>query len=150
MTYYFNKKLYTDVQSWKVIELDETKGEATVIEVKKEPQNLEFVPGGFAAHCTNNHSAFMNAPIVEVDGAKPFKVYKRKNGKWYTKHKVGYSIDKRLVDLDNIKTADDEMVEITDLTVNFIKLKKNGQPRTCYSYFGEMSESCNYFYDYNF
>ena len=35
MTLYINKALYTDVQSWKVIELDEEKGEATVIEVEK-------------------------------------------------------------------------------------------------------------------
>ena len=42
MTYYFNKKLYTDVQSWKVIELDETKGEATVIEVKKECLTIKY------------------------------------------------------------------------------------------------------------
>ena len=35
MEKYFNKKLYTDVQSWKVIELDEVKGEATVIAVEK-------------------------------------------------------------------------------------------------------------------
>ena len=34
MEKYFNKKLYTDVQSWKVIELDEVKGEATVIAVE--------------------------------------------------------------------------------------------------------------------
>ena len=39
MEKYFNKKLYTDVQSWKVIELDEVKG-------------------GFAAHCVNNYEAF--------------------------------------------------------------------------------------------
>lgn len=58
MEKYFNKKLYTDVQSWKVIELDEVKGEATVIAVEKEPQNLEFVEGGFAAHCVNNYEAF--------------------------------------------------------------------------------------------
>lgn len=150
MTYYFNKKLYTDVQSWKVIELDEVKGEATVIEVKKEPKKLEFVAGGFVAHCVNNYSAFIDAPIVEVEGAKPFKIYKRKDGKWYKKNKVGCSIDKRLVDLSNLKVEDDESIEITDSTINIIKLKKNGQPRTHYSYFGEMSEICNYFYDYNF
>ena len=150
MTLYFNKALYSDVQSWKVLELDEKTGEATVIEVKKEPQNLEFVPGGFSAVCVNNNSAFIDAPIVEVQGAKPFKVYRKKDGKWYKKCNVGYSLDKRIVDLNNISLNDDEKLEITDTTVNVIKLRKNGQPRVCYSYFGKLSDKCNYFYDYNF
>lgn len=150
MTFYFNKAIYSDVQSWKVLEIDEIKGEATVIEVKKEPQNLEFVPGGFSAVCVNNNSAFIDAPIVEVQGAKPFKVYKRKDGKWYKKCNVGYSLDKRIVDVNDIKLENNEKIEITDFTINVIKLKKNGQPKVCYSYFGELSDKCKYFYDYNF
>lgn len=150
MEKYFNKKLYTDVQSWKVIELDEVKGEATVIAVKKEPQNLEFVKGGFAAHCVNNYEAFQNAPIVEVKGAQPFKVYRRKDGVWYKKNKVGYSIDKRGVNKSDLVIADDEILEEDEFSYHFIKVTKTGKPRTCYTKFGEMSNECRYYYDYNF
>lgn len=152
MEKYFNKKLYTDVQSWKVIELDEVKGEATVIAVEKEPQNLEFVEGGFAAHCVNNYEAFQNAPIVEVKGAQPFKVYRKKDGVWYKKNKVGYSLDKRFVDLEDLKSKieDNEVIEVDEFSVNVLKVKKNGEFKTSFSKFGEMEDVCRYFYDYNF
>lgn len=152
MEKYFNKKLYTDVQSWKVIELDEVKGEATVIAVEKEPQNLEFIKGGFAAHCVNNYEAFQNAPVVEMKGAKPFKVYRKKDGAWYKKNKVGYSLDKRFVDLEDLKSKieDNEVIEVDEFSVNVLKVKKNGQLRTTFTKFGEMEDVCRYFYDYNF
>ena len=108
MEKYFNKKLYTDVQSWKVIELD------------------------------------------EVKGAQPFKVYRRKDGVWYKKNKVGYSIDKRGVNKSDLVIADDEILEEDEFSYHFIKVTKTGKPRTCYTKFGEMSNECRYYYDYNF
>lgn len=150
MTKYFNKRLYTDVESWKVIELDEVKGEATIIKVEKIPHNLEFITGGFAAHCVNNQEAFQNAEIVEVKGAEPFKVYRRKDGLWYRKQKVGYSIDKRCVNKNDLVIAEDEIMEEDEFSYHFIKVTKTGKPRTCYTKFGEMSDECHYYYDYNF
>ena len=150
MTLYINKRLYTDVESYKVIEMNEKGDVATVIKVEKVPQNLQFEVGGFAAHCVNNEEAFDNAPIVEVEGAKPFKVKLRKNGYWYKENDVGYSIDKRLVDMDKIELQPDEIMEVDDFSVHILKLTKTGKRKKCYTKFGKMSEKCLYYYDYNF
>lgn len=150
MTYYFNKRLYTDVESWKVIELDEVKGEATIIKVEKIPHDLKFIEGGFAAHCVNNYEAFQNAPIVEVKGAEPFKVYRRKNGVWYRKQPVGYSIDKRMVNKDDLVIADDEILKEDNFSYHFLKVTKTGKQKVCYTPFGNIEEVCRYYYDYNY
>lgn len=152
MTLYINKALYTDVQSWKVIELDEEKGEATVIEVEKKPENLNYELGGFVAHFSNLNEAFRNAPIVEVKNAKPFKLYRRKNG-WFKKQNVGYSLDKRIVDLNNLKEEQNTTIVVDEFSVHFLKTTKTGKLKETFTKFCDlnaMSENCNYFYDYNF
>ena len=49
---FINRRIYTDIESWEVLELDEGKGTATVVEVARDfkPQ---WVPGGFSAICVN-------------------------------------------------------------------------------------------------
>ena len=149
MTYFINKKLYTDIQSYQVLDINEETNEATVVEVVKQPLNLQFADDGT---CLNNNAAFNHNNIVVKEGAQPFKIYRRKDGKWYKKNNSGWSIDKRLTTYKNLEEnlKENETIVEDEYCYHVLKTTKTGKLRTHYTYFGEMSEKCNYFYDYNF
>ena len=49
MAKFINKRIYTDIESWMVTEIDEEKGTAVAVAVKKNIRP-KMVPGGFAGH----------------------------------------------------------------------------------------------------
>lgn len=57
MKKYINHRIYTDVKSYLVTEIDEVKGTAIAIEVEKRI-TLKMIPGGFAGHCPDLQSEF--------------------------------------------------------------------------------------------
>ena len=61
MKKYINKRIYTDVESYLVTEIDEVKGTAMAIEVEKRIKP-KMIPGGFAAHCPDLHREFAQNP----------------------------------------------------------------------------------------
>ena len=87
MSKYINKRIYTDVESYLVTEIDEVKGTAMAIEVEKRIKP-KMIPGGFAAHCPDLHREFAEAEPVICKGAKPFQIKRNKDGIWGFKHAV--------------------------------------------------------------
>ena len=69
------------------------------------------------------------------------------------KQNVGYSLDKRIVDLNNLKKEPNTTIVVDEFSVHFLKTTKTGKLKETFTKFCDlnaMSENCNYFYDYNF
>ena len=81
MSKYINKRIYTDVESYLVTEINEAKGTAMAIEVEKRIKP-KMIPGSFAANCPNLEQEFSNAEPVIKEGAKPFPITRNKDGIW--------------------------------------------------------------------
>lgn len=89
MEKYINKKLYSDVISYRVFDINEKAGTAMAIEVERD-FTPEWVPGGFSAICTNITDQD-NAPVKDKDGAKPFAITRNKDGVWGIKCRICFS-----------------------------------------------------------
>ena len=87
MKKYINKRIYTDVESYLVTEIDEVKGTAMAVAVEKRIKP-KMIPGGFAAHCPDLNREFAEAEPVIRKGAKPFQIKRNKDGIWGFKHEV--------------------------------------------------------------
>ena len=59
MSKYINKRIYTDIESYLVTEINEAKGTAMAIEVEKRIKP-KMIPGGFAAHCSARGQGWSN------------------------------------------------------------------------------------------
>lgn len=70
MKKYINKRIYTDVESYLVTEIDEVKGTAMAVEVEKRIKP-KMIPGGFAGHCPDLNREFAEAEPVIRKGANP-------------------------------------------------------------------------------
>ena len=79
MKKYINKRIYTDVESYLVTEIDEVKGTAMAVAVEKRIKP-KMIPGGFAAHCPDLNREFAEAEPVIRKGAKPFQIKRNKDG----------------------------------------------------------------------
>ena len=79
MSKYINKRIYTDVESYLVTEINEAKGTAMAIEVEKRIKP-KMIPCGFAAHCPNLDQEFDAAQPVVKDGATAFPITRNKVG----------------------------------------------------------------------
>ena len=87
MSKYINKRIYTDVESYLITEIDEVNGTAMAIEVEKHIRP-KMIPGGFAAHCPDLQREFAEAEPVIRKGANPFQIKRNKDGIWGFKHEV--------------------------------------------------------------
>ena len=99
MTEYINKRIYKDTKSYKVLEKNNDDDYIVVIEVEKIPTNLVWKN----RKCINAEEAFESAPITEVKNAKPFQLFKNKNGIWGVYKKVGHTIPKKVFDFINFR-----------------------------------------------
>lgn len=145
MTEYINKKVYKDIKSYKVLEKDENNGVATVIEVEKIPTDLVWEN----RKCINAEKAFEKAPISEIKNAKPFQVFKNKNGVWGIYKKVSHSIPKKVFELTNMKNSSEYLYSDDGSIVYVYETNKNGKIKTIFEKFGDIESECRYFYDYN-
>lgn len=145
MVEYINKKVYKDIKSYKVLEKDEDNGVATVIEVEKIPVDLVWEN----RKCINIEEAFEKAPITEVKNAKPFQITRNKNGVWGVYKKVGHSIPKKVFELTNMKKTVKYEYSDDGEKVIVYETNKNGNIKTVFEKFGNIEDTCKYFYDYN-
>lgn len=145
MVEYINKKVYKDTKSYKVLDKDEDNGVATVIEVEKIPTNLIWEN----RRCINAEEAFSKAPITEVKNAKPFEVFKNKNGVWGIYKKVGHPVPKKVFELTNMKNTSEYEYSEDGTLVYVYETNKNGKIKTVFEKFGDIEPTCRYFYDYN-
>ena len=90
MSKYINKRIYTDVESYLVTEIDEVKGTAMAIEVEKQIRP-KMIPGGFAAHCPDLDREFAEAEPVIRKGAKAFPIKRNKDGIWGFKREIFFA-----------------------------------------------------------
>ena len=79
---YINHRIYTDVETWKIFELN---GKLYAQTCVKEPTiKPDYIPGGFSAICLNNSELYHTGNYKEVLKYEPFEIVKRrgKYGKW--------------------------------------------------------------------
>lgn len=148
---YINRRIYTDVESWLVTDIDEVKGTATAVEVKKEIKPT-FIPGGFFGHCPNLSEEFKNAEPV-VSGT-PFEIVRNKKGDWgyWRDNVIAYGKVNAFASawVEEMKKTP-EKVEITaDGNLFVYELTKTGKRKRKFEVLGQLSDYCGYFYDFNF
>lgn len=151
---YFNRVIYTDVQSWEILEMDEARGVATVVEVTRDFKP-KWVRGGFSAICTNLDDQ-RDAPVVRKPNAEPFEVV-RHRGAW------GYWEDALLFgccvsDLtpeglrkfrENPNAVFSKNARGMD-TVAIYERTKAGRRKRRFRKLGQPEAECRAFYDHNF
>ena len=148
---FINKTLYTDVQSWKVLSVNGNK--AVIVEVKKNPVNLEVIPHGFAWHCPNQREAYDNSSDIEEVGS-PFEVV-FKNGVWGRWVPECRSFNVHKEEAKRLSELEPERYEILkdfgECCLLLIRdLTPSGKQKKYFSKYGVMEEECRYFYDHNF
>lgn len=155
MEKYINKKLYSDVISYRVFDINEKAGTAMAIEVERD-FTPEWVPGGFSAICTNIKNQD-NAPVKDKDGAEPFAITRNKDGVWGIKCKdLLFCWQRKAIGEENVQRQ-------LALGNSFIEKDKNGNEMVCvyrmtkggkigttFRKLGKLSNSCGVYYDYNF
>lgn len=149
---YINRRIYTDVESWLITDIDEKKGTATATPVEKNIRP-KLIPGGFFGHCPNLHEEFRNAePVI---AGQSFPIIRNKRGDWgfWRDNVIAYGSVKSFVPewVEEMKKTP-EKVEITaDGNLFVYELTKTGKRRRKFEVLGNtLSNSCGYFYDYNF
>ncbi len=149
MSKYINHRIYTDVESYLVTEIDEVKGTAMAIRVEKRICPT-MIPGGFAAHCPNLDREFAEAEPVIPEGEKAFPIQRNKDGIWGFKHEVGrfypmaaFTEEGKAQMIAQGATIEGEWLCIYETT-------KSGKRKTTFEKLGPLSDHCGYFYDYNF
>lgn len=151
MSKFINKKIHTDVESWMVTEIDEKKGTAMAVSVKKNITQ-KMIHGGFAAHCPNLSAEFDAAEPVIADGTKAFPIQRNKDGIWGFRHEVvamAVPVEGCKADwIESKRNAPD--AEIVDGYIWIYEMTKGGKRKTTFEKLGHLSDACGFFYDYNF
>ena len=151
MSMYINKRIYTDIDSYLVTEIDEVKGTAMAIEVEKRI-TPKTIPGGFAAHCPDLDREFAAAEPVVRAGAKAFPIVRNKDGVWGYKHVVvSLALPvKAMTDEWLESQKNNPAAEIKGDYIYLYELTKTGKRKVKFEKLGTLSNYCGYFYDYNF
>ena len=149
MSKYINKRIYTDVESYLITEIDEVKGTAMAIEVEKQIRP-KMIPGGFAAHCPDLDREFAEAEPVIRKGAKAFQIKRNKDGIWGFKREIFFAHR-----VTSFTEEGKQQLLATGWEIKgefFVKyeLTKSGKRKTTFEKLGTLSDTCGYFYDYNF
>lgn len=149
MAKFINKRIYTDIESWMVTEIDEARGTAMATPVKKIIRP-KMVPGGFAGHCPDLDREFDAAELVIV--GKPFPIRRNKDGIWGFRHEVislALPVEGCKAEwIESKRNAPD--AEIADGYIWLYEMSKGGKRKTTFEKLGVLSDTCAYFYDHNF
>ena len=151
MKKYINKRIYTDVESYLVTEIDEVKGTAMAVEVEKRIKP-KMIPGSFAANCPDLEQEFSEAEPVVKDGAKPFPITRNKDGIWGFKHEVvALALPVKGMEKEWLESQkNDPNAEIKGEYIYLYETTKSGKRKVKFEKLGTLSDYCGYFYDYNF
>ena len=151
MKKYINKRIYTDVESYLVTEIDEVKGTAMAVAVEKRIKP-KMIPGGFAAHCPDLNREFAEAEPVIREGAKTFQIKRNKDGIWGFKHAVvALALPIKGMKEEWLESKkNDPNAEIKGAYIFLYETTKTGKRKTTFEKLGTLSDTCGYFYDYNF
>ena len=151
MKKYINKRIYTDVESYLVTEIDEVNGTAMAIEVEKRIKP-KMIPGSFAANCPNLEQEFDAAQPVVKDGAKAFPIKRNKDGIWGFKHEVvALALPVKGMKEEWLESKkNDPAAEIKGDYIFLYETTKTGKRKVKFEKLGTLSDYCGYFYDYNF
>ena len=151
MSKYINKRIYTDVESYLVTEIDEVNGTAMAVEVEKRIKP-KMIPGGFAAHCPDLNREFAEAEPVIREGAKTFQIKRNKDGIWGFKHAVvALALPIKGMKEEWLESKkNDPAAEIKGDYIYLYEMTKSGKRKTTFEKLGTLSDICGYFYDYNF
>lgn len=151
MSKYINKRIYTDVESYLITEIDEVKETAMTIEVEKliKPK---MIPGGFAAHCPDLDRKFAAAEPVIREGATAFPITRNKDGIWGFKHEVVALMFpvKSMAPAWLESKKNDPAAAIKGEYIFLYEMTKSGKRKTTFEKLDPLSDKCGYFYDYNF
>lgn len=128
---FINQKIYTDVRSWMVYEINEKAGTATAIEVEKKQNQGEPVP---------------------KYGAEPFEITRNKNGIWGVQiFKVAFSAHVNALDPNYVAAYMSKPgVEVIGDWFTIYELTPTGKKKQTFEKLGKLSDVCAYFYDYSF
>lgn len=151
MRKFINRRIYTDVESFLITDIDEVRGTATAIQVEKRI-TARCIPGGFAGHCPNLDKEFADAEPIPCADAKPFRITRNKDGIWGFRHAViALSLPLNGLDPQWVEDhRDSPGVEIVDDYLFIYETTKSGKRKTTFEKLGTLSDYCGYFYDYNF
>lgn len=128
---FINQRIYTDVRSWKVYDIDEKSRTATAIEVERIKNQGEPVP---------------------KYGAEPFKITQNKDGVWgVTVEKLLWSVPMEAVNKQWLEENKDKPeIEIDGKWVRVFELTTKGKKKHYFEKLGKLADYCGYFYDYSF
>lgn len=155
MEKYINEVIYTDVNSYRVFDIDEKAGTAMAIQVERDFKP-EWIPGGFSAICTNIEDQEY-APVKDKEGAEPFAITRNKDGVWGIKCKdLLYCFDKNAITEEGLKKQMElgntfiEKDKHGNELVCVYRMTKGGKIGTTFRKLGKLSDHCGAYYDYNF
>ncbi len=151
MSKYINKRIYSDVESYLITEIDEVNGTAMAVEVEKRIKP-KMIPGGFAAHCPDLNREFAEAEPVIREGAKPFQIKRNKDDIWGFKHAVvALALPIKGMKEEWLESKkNDPAAEIKGDYIYLYEMTKSGKRKATFEKLGTLSDTCGYFYDYNF
>ncbi len=151
MSKYINKRIYTDIESYLVTEINEAKGTAMAIEVEKRIKP-KMIPGGFVGHCPNLDQEFDAAQPVVKDGATAFPITRNKDGIWgFRTEVIALALPVKGMKEEWLESKkDDPNAEIKGDYIFLYETTKTGKRKTTFEKLGTLSDTCGYFYDYNF
>lgn len=151
MIKYINKRIYTDIESYLVTEINEAKGTAMAIEVEKRIKP-KMIPGGFVSHCPNLDQEFDAAQPVVKDGATAFPITRNKDGIWgFRTEVIALALPVKGMKEEWLESKkDDPNAEIKGDYIFLYETTKTGKRKTTFEKLGTLSDTCGYFYDYNF
>lgn len=151
MIKYINKRIYTDVESYLVTEINEAKGTAMAIEVEKRIKP-KMIPGGFVGHCPNLDQEFDAAQPVVKDGATAFPITRNKDGIWgFRTEVIALALPVKGMKEEWLESKkDDPNAEIKGDYIFLYETTKTGKRKTTFEKLGTLSDTCGYFYDNNF
>ena len=143
MSKYINKRIYTDVESYLVTDIDEIKGTAMAIEVEKRI-TPKMIPGSFAANCPDLEQEFDAAQPVVKDGAKAFQIKRNKDGIWGFKHEVvALALPVKGMKEEWLESKkDDPNAEIKGDYIFLYETTKTGKRKTTFEKLGTLSDTC--------
>ena len=119
------------------------------IEVEKRI-TPKMIPGSFAANCPDLDREFAEAEPVIRKGAKAFPIKRNKDGIWGFKHEVFFANHVACFTEEGKQQLLATGWEIKGKFFVKYELTKFGKRKTTFEKLGILSDTCGYFYDYNF